>query len=367
MASFERAWLLRSFYSQSLRISSITVTTSSDINAPRATSFLQLTTLHLSSPTAQSWISPLRAIPPETDIDTPTVTWSSTHSTTSKKNDGITGYLKVDDELGSSGLIVQEQQSSRTLPFSLAEADIVKTANDGPNLSQYAVSSVDSDHDFTGSTESVVYVPSGQATLHQPPEVTSMKSSYSLEDFQSLSGQTSMGSFDKATFPGTLGAVSRSKPMEIGSYVTENLETSSHLIEHSRHYRPTQTTRNALKSDDLDMSTPNPITKSQLMDSTTTVPATTTATKNPVEELTMDGSRASRALSSHGVGLIVGSISGASLLFAISFYLHRFCFRRIGRSSRGTGSVTQPKADNPATTCPDMQEILEISRFSAYS
>lgn len=223
MASFERAWLLRSFYSQSLRISSNTVTTSSDINAPRATSFLQLTTLHLSSPTAQSWISPLRAIPPETDIDTPTVTWSSTHSTTSKKNDGITGYLKVDDELGSSGLIVQEQQSSRTLPFSLAEADIVKTANDGPNLSQYAVSSVDSDHDFTGSTESVVYVPSGQATLHQPPEVTSMKSSYSLEDFQSLSGQTSMGSFDKATFPGTLGAVSRSKPMEIGSYVLSTI------------------------------------------------------------------------------------------------------------------------------------------------
>jgi hypothetical protein len=366
LARFERAWLLRSFYSQSQRTLSNTVTTS-DVKAPKATSFLQSTTLYPSSPTAQSWTSPLRSFPPETDIDTPTLTYPGTHTTTSEKENGIIEYLKVDDELGGSGLIVEEQSSRTLLPFSLVEDEFAKAANGGARLSQYTVSSVDSDHDFTGSSEFVVYVPSDQATLHQPAEVTSMKSSSSTGVFQSLSGQTSVGFSNRGTLPGTLGAVSRSKQKEIGSYVTVNLEYSSHLFGNSRHHQPTQTTRNPPKFDDLDLSTLNPITKSQPMDSTKTVPATTTATKNTVEQLGTDGSDASRVLSSHGVAVILGSISGASLLFAIIFYLHRFYFRRISTSSRGTGSVTQPKADNPAATCPDMSEILEISRFSADS
>jgi hypothetical protein len=363
LARFERAWLLRSFYSQSQRTLSNTVTTS-DVKAPKATSFLQSTTLYPSSPTAQSWTSPLRSLPPETDIDTPTLTYPGTHTTTSEKESGIIEYLKVDDELGGSGLIVEEQRSRTLLPFGLVEDEFAKAANGGARLSQYTVSSVDSDHDFTGSSEFVVYVPSDQATLHQPAEVTSMKST---GIFQSLSGQSSVGFSNRATLPGTLGAVSRSKQKEIGSYVTGNLEYSSHLFGNSRHHQPTQTTRNLPKFDDLDLSTLNPITKSQPMDSTKTVPATTTATKNTVGQLGTDGSDASRVLSSHGVAVILGSISGASLLFAIIFYLHRFYFRQISTSSRGTGSVTQPKADNPAATCPDMSEILEISRFSADS
>ena len=365
LARFERAWLLRSFYSQSQRPSSNNVTTS-DVKAPKATTFLQSTTLCPLSLTAQSWTAPLRLLPPETDIDTSSLTYPGTHTTTSEKKNGITEYLRVDDDLGGSGLMVEEQSSRTLLPFSLVEDEIAKAANGGSSLSQYTVSLVYSDHDITGSSEFVVYVPSGQATLHQPAEVTSMKSSSLTGVFQSLSGQYSVGFFNRATLPETLGAVSRSKQKEIDSYVTGNLESSSHLFGNSRHQR-TQTTRNASKFDDSDLSTLNPITKSQLMDSTKTVPATTTATKNTVEEFTTDGSRASRVLSSHGVALILGSISGASLLFAIIFYLHRFYFRRISRSSRGTGSVTQPKADNPAATYPDMSQNLEISRFSADS
>jgi hypothetical protein len=67
------------------------------------------------------------------------------------------------------------------------------------------VPSVDSDHDITKSSEFVVYVPSGQATLHLPSEVTLMKSSSLIGDFQRLSGQTSVDFFNVATFPGTLG------------------------------------------------------------------------------------------------------------------------------------------------------------------
>jgi hypothetical protein len=320
------------------------------------------------NPIAQSWTSPLQTRSSETATDTFTLTWSEPRTTTGETTNGITGYFKVDDELGSGGLVIQDSQSNRaSLPFnSLAEADITKTANGGPSVSQYTGPSVDSDHDPTGSSESVAYVPTGQATSYSPPRTTSMNASSSIREFQSLSDQTSVGySSSEDTFSGALDAMSRSKPKKTGSYVTGNLGPSSHLVEYSRHFQPIQTTQNAPESDDLAFSTPNLITKSQVMDSTNTVP--TTATKTTVEKLTMDNSRASRALSSHRVGLVLGSISGAALFFAIIFYLHRFCFRRMGRSCRDTGLITQQKADNAAAICPDAPEILEISRFSAYS
>jgi hypothetical protein len=225
----------------------------SESHPPKATSILQWTMLG-SNPIAQSWTPPIQTRSSETATDIFTLTWSEPRTTTGETTNGITGYFKVDDELGSGGLVIQDSQSNRaSLPFnSLAEADIAKTANGGPSLSQYTGPSVDSDHDPTGTSGSVVYVPTGQATSYSPPRTTSMNASSSIREFQSLSDQTSVGYSDEDTFSGTLYAMTRSKPKKTGSYVTGNLGHSSHFVEYSRHLQPIQIAQNAPDSDDLE-------------------------------------------------------------------------------------------------------------------
>ncbi|CAI7593036.1 unnamed protein product [Penicillium viridicatum] len=89
--------------SQSLRIWSNTVATS-EIYPPKATTILQWTMLG-SNPIAQSWTSPLQTRSSETGTDTFTLTWSEPRTTTGETTNGITGYFKVDDELGRGGLV----------------------------------------------------------------------------------------------------------------------------------------------------------------------------------------------------------------------------------------------------------------------
>ncbi|CAG8079433.1 unnamed protein product [Penicillium salamii] len=314
----------------------------------KARSILQFNMSH-STPIAQTWTLPRQKGSVGTVIETPT--------TPRETANNVKGYSKVDDELGSSVIFVQDSQISRSsLLFNgFFDVDIAKPASDGPDLWQYTGSSVDSDHDFTKSFESVVPLTSDQATSYQAPQVTMMDASSSVRDLKGHSDQIIKDYIDEDSFLGSLHAMSRSEPTEVGSF-----KTSMHSFESSRHFQPAQTTHHISKSDDLDLSTPSTITKNQLIDSTNTV--STIATKTAVESLTMNNSRVSRV-----VGLILGSVSGAIFLFAIIFYLHQFCFRRIGWSTKSRGLVTEPKSENAGAAFPDAPEILETSRFSAYS
>ncbi|OQD78084.1 hypothetical protein PENANT_c090G02272 [Penicillium antarcticum] len=292
-----------------LRLMHYTQTTS-ETHARKATSIPQRTKLG-SNTVVQSWTSPIQAHSTKTAIDTLTLTWSDPRTTSGETTNVIAGYFKVDDELGSNGLVIQNPQSSRaSLAFNVLVKVGIAETNSGSNLLQYTGTSAESDHVFTRSSESAVHVPSVQATSYQPPQVTPMNPSSSMTDFQRHSDKTSVGYYDEDSFSGTLDDVTRSTPKKT-DYYAGNLGPSSHFVEYSRHFQSIQTPQPSTNFGDLDCSTPNLTTESQLVNSTNSVPATTTATKTTAEELTMNNSRTSRALTSHGLGLILGSISGA--------------------------------------------------------
>ncbi|CAG8083758.1 unnamed protein product [Penicillium salamii] len=297
--------------SQELLKSSHGVSTFDD-QVPKVTSILQWI-MPGSTPIAQTWTLPRRTSSSGTVTKTPT--------TARETASDVKGYSKVDDELGSSGIVVQDSQSfySSLLLNSLFDVDIAKPMSDDPNLLQYTRSSVDSDNDFAKSFGSVVPIPSGQATSYQAPQ----------------------GYIDKDTFLGVLHAVSWSEPTEVGAS-----KTTLHSFESSHQFQPTQATHHTSKSSDLDLSTLSSITQSQLIDSTDTF--STAAMKTAVEKLTKSNSRASRV-----VGLISGSVSGGIFLFAIIFYLHQFYFRRIGKSIQSRGLVIESRSDNAAVAIPD--------------
>ncbi|CAG8235608.1 unnamed protein product [Penicillium salamii] len=318
----------------------------SESHVPKVTSILQYI-MQSSTPIAQSRILP-QTSSLETVIETPT--------TAGETATDVKGYSKVDDELRSSGIVPQDSQSSRSslLSKDLFDVEIAKPMSDDPNLLQYTGSSVDSENDFAKSFESVVPIPSGQATSYQAPQVTMMNTLSSMGGFQNHSDQIIEGYIDKDTFLGGPHAVSWSETTEVGAF-----KTTLHSFESSDQFQPAQATHHTSKSSDLDLSTPSSITQSQLIDSTDTV--STTAMKTAVEKLTKSNSRTSRV-----VGLISGSVFGGIFLFAMIFYLHQF-YRRIGKSIKSSGLATEPKSENTAVANPDAPEIPEISRFSAYS
>ncbi|CAG8303171.1 unnamed protein product [Penicillium salamii] len=296
----------------------------SESQVPKVTSILQYI-MSGSTPIAQT-----RTLPRTSSLRTV----KETSPTARELAIDVKGYSKVDDDLGSSGIVPQDSSSSRSslLLKDLLDVDIRKPASDDLILLHYAGYSVDSDHDLAKSFESVVSIPSGQATSHQAPQ----------------------GYIDKDTFLGGLHAVSWSEPTEVAAF-----ETTLHSFE-SYQIQPAQATHRISKSSHLNLSTPSSITQSQLIDSTDTV--STTAMKTAVEKLAKSNSRASRV-----VGLISGSVFGGIFLFAMIFYLHQFYFQRIGKSIKSRGLATEPKSENTAVAIPDAREIPEISRFSAYS
>ena len=103
----------------------------------------------------------------------------------------------------------------------------------------------------------------------------------------------------------------------------------------------------------------------QLTSSRTTTEGNTASTGG---DITMEQIKSSPALPRQSIGLIVGSVSGAGVIFVCILYLHQPCYRWVCRIRRDRTFITHvPQGDDDRNKSLLFQrpENLEISRFSA--
>lgn len=88
-------------------------------------------------------------------------------------------------------------------------------------------------------------------------------------------------------------------------------------------------------------------------------------------EFTMEDGRKSQDLSKKGVGVLLGSVSGASVLFFSIFFFHRRCYKLFQRRRKGTILVPHVPENQPRDSDTNLvakpPEHREISYFSADS
>lgn len=325
---------------------------------------LQSTTLSLSQ-TAQNldWSSPLQPLLSGPATDTLILDWSDTSGITKP----TPGHVEINAGLGSNELVIHSLQNPHvSLSLnSLVKTDIIHSAISGQTILDSTELTIDFSHDPTGSSDFTLYFPSGPTTSYLPHPTILLVPSPSNWVPQSSPAQTSVDySEDTQEIQ---DEASQSRPKNIGSYMTGTLKLTSNSVKSFRGFQSSQTMKEGPESSNLDFFKPNPTTISPLTDPTNKEPTTMTATKSTTEELTMGNTGASRALSSHTLGLILGTVSGGSLLVVTIFCLHRFCFKRARKSRKSMVLVTNPKADCAAAKNPHVSENMEVSRFSAYS
>lgn len=326
---------------------------------------LQSTTLSLSQ-TAQNldWSSPLQLHLSGPATDTLILDWSDTSCTTKP----TPGHVEINDGLGSNELVIhslQNPHASLSLN-SLVKTDITHSAISGQTILDSTELTIDFSHDPTGRSDFTLYFPSGPTTSYLPHPAILLIPSPSNWVPQSFPAQTSVD-YSEDTPQEIQDEASQSRPKNIGSYMTGTLKLTSDSVKSFRGFQSSQTMKEGPESSNLDFFKPNPTTINPITDPTSKEPTTMTATKSTTEELTMGNTGASRALSSHTVGLILGTVSGGSLLVVAIFCLHRFCFKRARKSRKSTGLIIHPKVDCAAAKNPHVSENMEVSRFSAYS
>ena len=319
------------------------------------------------SPTAQrpDKISSLLPLQSETATNTFVFDWSDTRSTTIETIKVTPNYAEADDELSISKLVYQDSQKFST-PCCLNA--LVVTDNVEPKIGIQSTLEptgfgIDDGHDVTGSSGVVLY----SAMSYKLPIASLLITSTSEWVFGSSYAHSPVAYSSQGTSQEMQSEESQAKAKKIGSYMTGNPKLSSEFVRYSHGHMSSQTVQEKPEASDMGFSKPTPIIINSFLHPTNTEPITTTTRGSIPEEPTMDNTRASRAVPTHIFGLVFGCISGVSVVFAIIFFSHRFCFKRAFRCRRDTDSTPLPKADCVAARHLHVSKNMEVSRFSAYS
>lgn len=91
-----------------------------------------------------------------------------------------------------------------------------------------------------------------------------------------------------------------------------------------------------------------------------------TPTLLAAKDVEMNGSKASQVLPKQSLKFILGVVSGACVVIACIFYLHKHCYRWVRQSRRGTILIAHIPEEYDANTQLHFQNYdqLEVSRFS---
>ncbi|CAG7966749.1 unnamed protein product [Penicillium salamii] len=289
--------------------------------------------------------------------------WSHTGSTETIKP--TTAYAEADNELGSSGPVYQDSQNfSGTFCLnSLVVTNTMESKIGIQSMLQPTGLEFDDIHDSTEGS-GVVFYPDKSYNLPVASLLITPTSNWVSE---STYAHAPSAYSSQATSQGIQAGEPQAKAKNFGIYVTRNPNISSNCVRLSHGPMCSQTVQERPEASDGGLRKPPPITITSFPHPKSMEPDTTTTTDSIVEKPTMDKTQASRTAPAHVLGLVLGCIFGVSLVFAVIFFSHRFCFRRALRPRRNTDSTPLPKVDSTSAKYLRVSESMEVSRFSAYS